>query len=288
MPRGRNSVAGRAEERIVPASGPTAVPPWLRPLSCPTCTTSAASPPSTTCRATPRARSARHRAGARFRGLIPRMLLDVQNRGQLSAGMTSYHPDRRAAAGNVPRAGERQRGVPAEPSRQGREHHGAVRRAGGDRPRSLRHVRPGRPQLCPAVRAASFAEAQMVQLCASMGNWPTTPSCATSCWPMTTIIWLARTDTEIIMHEISRELSGDRRPPLVDVMRNVAQAVRRGVLHRVSERSGRHARRPRSAGDPAAVLRDRRTAVGRGERERGAAEPRLFAREHSLARAGAR
>ncbi len=35
---------------------------------------------------------------------------------------------------------------------------------------------------------------------------------------------LARaTDTEIIMHEISRELSGDRRPPLVEVMRNVAQ-----------------------------------------------------------------
>ena len=30
------------------------------------------------------------------------------------------------------------------------------------------------------------------------------------------------TDTEIIMHEISRELSGDRRPSLVEVMRNVA------------------------------------------------------------------
>src|SRR6202051_4697573 len=28
--------------------------------------------------------------------LIPRMLLDIQNRGQLAAGMTSYHPRRRA------------------------------------------------------------------------------------------------------------------------------------------------------------------------------------------------
>src|SRR5215475_13900765 len=28
--------------------------------------------------------------------LIPRMLLDMQNRGQLAAGMASYHPDRRA------------------------------------------------------------------------------------------------------------------------------------------------------------------------------------------------
>ena len=26
--------------------------------------------------------------------LMPRMLLDIQNRGQLSAGMTSYHPQR--------------------------------------------------------------------------------------------------------------------------------------------------------------------------------------------------
>jgi amidophosphoribosyltransferase len=35
---------------------------------------------------------------------------------------------------------------------------------------------------------------------------------------------LAReTDTEIIMHEISRELSGGQRPPLVEMMRNVSQ-----------------------------------------------------------------
>ncbi len=37
---------------------------------------------------------------------------------------------------------------------------------------------------------------------------------------------LARaTDTEIIMHEISRELSGDRRPKLIDVMRQRGGAV---------------------------------------------------------------
>ena len=35
---------------------------------------------------------------------------------------------------------------------------------------------------------------------------------------------LARdTDTEIIMHEIGRELSGDRRPPLIEIMRNISQ-----------------------------------------------------------------
>ena len=35
---------------------------------------------------------------------------------------------------------------------------------------------------------------------------------------------LAReTDTEIIMHEISRELSGDRRPTLIEVIRKVSE-----------------------------------------------------------------
>ena len=53
-------------------------------------------------------------------------------------------------------------------------------------------------------------------------------------------------DTEIIMHEISRELSGDRRPRLVDVMR-----------------------------DQAAVLRQGGKPICGGQRERAASEPRL-------------
>ena len=82
---------------------------------------------------------------------------------------------------------------------------------------------------------------------------------------------LAReTDTEIIMHELSRELGrrcADRR--LIDVMRNVARAVRRGLQPGVSQRAGRDARGPRPAGHQAAVLRHRRPAVRRGQRERG-------------------
>ena len=60
--------------------------------------------------------------------------------------------------------GQRQRGLPPEPSRQVREPDGGVRRPGGHRPRPLRHLRPGRPQLRPALRAAPHQEAQVVQL----------------------------------------------------------------------------------------------------------------------------
>ena len=64
--------------------------------------------------------------------------------------------------------------------------------------------------------------------------------------------------------------------------------IRRGLQHRVPQRPGRHGRGPRSAGHPAAVLRDRRAAVRRGQRKRGAAESRASRRKHQVAAAGAR
>ena len=38
---------------------------------------------------------------------MPRMLLDIQNRGQLSAGMTTFQPAAQTAVGNAQRRGER-------------------------------------------------------------------------------------------------------------------------------------------------------------------------------------
>ena len=42
----------------------------------------------------PSARSAPSRGPSKSSRLLPRMLLDMQNRGQLAAGMTSFNPDR--------------------------------------------------------------------------------------------------------------------------------------------------------------------------------------------------
>ncbi len=72
--------------------------------------------------------------------LLPRMLLDIQNRGQLAAGMTTYKPDSRPVDRHAQGLGYGQRGLSAVASRQERELDEGVRGTGRDRPRALRHV----------------------------------------------------------------------------------------------------------------------------------------------------
>lgn len=154
--------------------------------------------------------------------LIPRMLLDVQNRGQLSAGITSYLPRRDQLL-------ETYRGVGTVSEVFRLNHRGKAEailsRLVG--PAAIGHVRYatcGKEDLSYAQpferhhlqkhkwfsfgfngQLANYAELRDKLLADDDHH-------------------LARaTDTEIIMHEISRELSGDRRPPLCEVMRNVAQ-----------------------------------------------------------------
>ena len=95
---------------------------------------------------------------------MPRMLLDIQNRGQLAAGMSTYHPHRKQLIDTY-----KDVGTVCEVFRM---NHRAkyeslmkeYRRPGGDRPRPLRHLRRRRSQLRPALRAAPHQEAQVVQL----------------------------------------------------------------------------------------------------------------------------
>ena len=56
----------------------------------------AAWPRSTACDSEKAARSSQALPDIAASRLIPRMLLDMQNRGQLAAGMTSYNPRRDA------------------------------------------------------------------------------------------------------------------------------------------------------------------------------------------------
>jgi hypothetical protein len=92
------------------------------------------------------------------------MLLDIQNRGQLAAGMTSLQPHRDQLLET-----HKELGTVSEVFRL--SHRGKAESLmrqyagpGGDRPRPLRHLRHGRPQLRPALRAAPPAKAQVVQL----------------------------------------------------------------------------------------------------------------------------
>ncbi len=153
--------------------------------------------------------------------LVPKILLDVQNRGQLSAGMTSFNPDRQQLLDTY-----RGVGTVSEVFRLG--HHGKAesimsRMAGRAAIGHVRYATCGQDDLSYAQpferhhlqkhkwfsfafngQLANYAELRDKLLADDDHH-------------------LSRaTDTEIIMHEISRELSGDRRPTWVEVMRSVA------------------------------------------------------------------
>jgi len=154
--------------------------------------------------------------------LLPRMLLDIQNRGQLAAGMTSYNPMREqllethkevGTVSEVFRLSHRGKAESLMREYAGRAAIGHVRYATcGSEDRN--YAQPfERPHLEKRKWFAFGFNGQLANFQALRDKLLSEAD-----------HHLAReNDTEIIMHEISRELSGDRRPRLVDVMRAVSQ-----------------------------------------------------------------
>ncbi len=153
--------------------------------------------------------------------LMPRMLLDIQNRGQLSAGMTTFSPHRNQLIDTYRKLGtvneafrlnHRGKAESLMCEYAGRAAIGHVRYAtcGGDdcsyaQPFERHHLQRHKWfAFAFNGQLANYAQLRDKLLAEDDHH-------------------LARTtDTEIIMHEISRELSGDSRLPLIEVMRNVA------------------------------------------------------------------
>jgi amidophosphoribosyltransferase len=152
---------------------------------------------------------------------MPRMLLDVQNRGQLSAGMTTYSPDRSqlletykklGTVTEVFRLNHRGKAESVASEYAGRAAIGHVRYAtcGAD---DVSYAQPFERSHIQKHKWFSFAFNGQLANYAQLRDKLLAEDDH----------HLARsTDTEIIMHEISRELSGDQRPALIDVMRSVA------------------------------------------------------------------
>ena len=152
--------------------------------------------------------------------LIPRMLLDIQNRGQLSAGMTTYHPDRDQLIDT-----HKDVGSVSEVFRL--SHHAKfeslMRKYAGRA--AIAHVRYATCGKDDRSYAQPFERHHLQKhkwfsfgFNGQLANYQELRDRLLA----DNDHHLAReTDTEIIMHEISRELSGDRRPPLIDVMRNI-------------------------------------------------------------------
>jgi len=154
--------------------------------------------------------------------LMPRMLLDIQNRGQLAAGMTTYNPNRDqlidtykdiGTVNEVFRLGHRGKSESLMQEYAGQAAIGHVRYATcGQEDRS--YAQPFERHHIQKHKWFSFAfngqlanYAELRDKLLSDDNHH-----------------LAReTDTEIVMHELSREMSGDRNPSLIEVMRNVSK-----------------------------------------------------------------
>jgi amidophosphoribosyltransferase len=154
--------------------------------------------------------------------LMPRMLLDIQNRGQLAAGMTTFRSGRRQLIdthkelGNVIEAFRMSHRAKFE---------SIMKRFAG--PAAIGHVRyatcgtddksyaqPFERQHGRRWKWFSFA------FNGQLANYPELRDELLS----KTDYHLARdTDTEVIMHALSYELRGDRKPDMVDVFRNLSR-----------------------------------------------------------------
>lgn len=150
--------------------------------------------------------------------LMPRMLLDVQNRGQLSAGFSTFSPRRKEllhtykALGTVSEVFHLSHKAQSESLQRkhaGRAAIGHVRyatcgpaSAGYAQPFERRHLQKHKWfSFAFNGQLANYQELRQEVLADSDNH-------------------LARdTDTEIILHFISRELSGDKRPSMIEICR---------------------------------------------------------------------
>ena len=154
--------------------------------------------------------------------LLPRMLLDIQNRGQLAAGITTYNPNRNQLIdtykdiGNVSevfRLSHRGKYESLMEDYAGRAAIGHVRYATcGQDDRS--YAQPFERHHIKKHKWFSFA------FNGQLANYPDLREELLD----DDNNYLAReSDTEVLMHQICAALSKDRQPPLIDVCRHFAR-----------------------------------------------------------------
>jgi amidophosphoribosyltransferase len=154
--------------------------------------------------------------------LLPRMLQDIQNRGQLAAGMSSYHPGR-----DVLIATHKDIGSVSEVfrlSHKGKSESLMKEYAGLAAIGHVRYATCGeedRNYAQPFER--EHLEKRKWFAFAFNGQLANYPELKTQLLTDNSYHLTRDNDTEIIMHEIGRELSGERRPTLVQLMRNLSQ-----------------------------------------------------------------
>ncbi len=154
--------------------------------------------------------------------LLPRMLLDIQNRGQLSAGITTFDTERNqlidthkdiGSVSEVFRLSHRGKAENLMKEYAGRAGIGHVRYATCGRD-DRSYAQPFERHHLQRSKWFSFA---------FNGQLANYNELRDSLLEDNDHHLARETDTEIIMHEISRELAGEKRPQLIEVMRNISQ-----------------------------------------------------------------
>ncbi len=156
--------------------------------------------------------------------LIPRMLLDIQNRGQLSAGMTSYDPQREELLRT-----HRDLGSVTEAfrlSHRGKAEALMARYAG---PAAIGHVRYATCGKDDLSYAQPFESPHIKRRkwfsFAFNGQLANYAELRDRLLREADHHIVRATDTEVLMHEIGREMSGDLRPTLREIMRSIAPRI---------------------------------------------------------------
>ncbi len=153
--------------------------------------------------------------------LLPRMLQDIQNRGQLAAGITTYNPGRDQLIDTY-----KELGTVSEVFRLSHraKHESLMREYAGVA--GIGHVRYATCGADDRSYAQPFERHHLQKhkwfSFAFNGQLANYQLLRDQLLRDNDHHLARETDTEIIMHELSRELSGDRRPTLVEMMRNVA------------------------------------------------------------------
>jgi amidophosphoribosyltransferase len=154
--------------------------------------------------------------------LIPRMLLDIQNRGQLAAGFTTYRPARPQLIDTY-----KEIGAVFEAFRMNHraKFESIMKRFAG--PAAIGHVRYATCGLDDKNYAQPFERQHGRKWkwfgFAFNGQLANFPELRDELLSKTDYHLNRDTDTEVLMHALSYELRGDRKPDMVDVFRNLSR-----------------------------------------------------------------
>lgn len=154
--------------------------------------------------------------------MIPRMLLDVQNRGQLAAGMTTFNPERNQLIDT-----HKEVGSVAEVFQlnQAAEYEKLMTRYTG--PAAIGHVRYATCGKDDRSYAQPFERHHIEKpkwfSFAFNGQLANYPELREELLSQAEFHLARETDTEILMHSICRELSGDKKPSIVELLAALAQ-----------------------------------------------------------------